>query len=418
MAKQKAGKSKSAPKVKNLYKGWCPQTSSKPWLERINAECISPEQFFHRYVKRRMPVVLTSANIECLRSFSPESLASIIGDCRVAVEKADPDSYQQFGKTDSLSRRIMWFGDFIKKMKEHELYCSTQPLPEDARGPIKYTSSHVQRLIDRGMIPDHLPLMGNMQLHQINAWIGCSEDGTSSGYHHDYHDNFYFLISGEKQFRLASPLYASERPTHGCKKNNNVLVHPNGLISYVGDSVREDGARRVDVLKWRLRNAELDENSEMIEILKNELQEQKLEEAMILETISSSTSPETPPSFCVEATAQGEYITETLRAGEILYLPASYFHEVISYNRDNTAETPHHMAVNYWYYPPWSKGSFEAPYEDNYWAARWAKLANKQHRVIKLQRERMGRNKQPLVFQYSEKSVMKFLKKHIKTNSK
>lgn len=409
MVKQKI---RTNQKVKNRYTGWCPQASSKPWLERINADCISPRQFYHRYIKRRMPVVLTSSNTECLRGFSPESLAAIAGECRVAVEKGDPDSYQQFGRTDSSSRRIMRFSDFLKRMKEDELYCSTQPLPEDARGPTKITSPHVQRLIDRGMIPDNLPLMGNMQLYQINSWIGCSEDGTSSGYHHDFHDNFYFLISGEKQFRLASPHYTSEAPTFGCRRNKNVLVHPNGLISYIGDTVREDGARRVNVLRWKLKNAKLIEDAKLADALQNELEELLLDEAMVHETMNHSDP--SPPSFCIEGTAQGEYITETLRAGEMLYLPASYFHEVISFNRETSpGESSHHMAVNYWYYPPSSKGSFETPYEDDFWAARWHKLDQDKSRRMRIPKERMGRNKQPIVFRFREESVRKFLRNHL-----
>jgi hypothetical protein len=254
------------------------------------------------------------------------------------------------------------------------------------------------------MIPDQLPLMGNLQLHQINSWIGCSEDGTSSGFHHDYHDNFYFLISGEKQFRIASPNFTCERPTFGCRKNPNVLVHKNGLISYSGTTVREDGARMVDVLRWKIRN----QPENMREELEEDLQEQILQDIMNEQIYDEDI----PPSFCVESTAHGEYITETLRPGDMLYLPASFYHEVISFNTESsgTADS-HHMAINYWYYPPSSSGTFDKPYQDDFWKERWERLAAKESKRIAINRDRMRRNKLPLRFQYTDSEILRFIRK-------
>ena len=398
MMKRKADRGK----VNNSYTGWCHEKGSKPWLERINAECISAEQFFNRYVRRRMPVILTSSNTECLRAFSPDALSSIVGHCKVAVERADPDSYQPFGRTDASSRRNMRFSDFILRMRDDELYCSTQPVPEDKHGPKCLTSPHVQGLIDRGMLPDHLPLMGNLIPYQINAWIGCSEDGSSSGYHHDFHDNFYMLLAGEKQFRIASPNFTSNRPTYGCKNNPDVLVHRNGLISYEGNLIREDGARVKDVLKWKLSK-----NPENVEELRYELEELELD-GMMKRMDSKDLDHSFPPSFCVQSTAHGEYITETLKAGEMLYLPASFFHEVVSFNSNSTT---HHMAVNYWYYPPATGSTFDQPYEDDYWKERWERLANEFIKTKRLDVGRMRRNKLPLSLIHSPKSVGKFIKR-------
>jgi hypothetical protein len=383
--------------VKNLYKGWCPQTGSKQWLERIHAECISPKQFYNRYVRRRMPVILTSSNTDCLKAFSIDAMSGISGDCKVAVEKADEESYQPFGRTDASSRRIMRFGEFLKRMKEEELYCSTQPVPEDVCGPKALTSEHIQRFIDRGMIPDHLPLMGNLTPYQINMWVGCSEDGTSSGYHHDFHDNFYLLMAGEKQFRLASPNFANEAPTYGCRNNTNVLVHPNGLISYQGESIREDGARLTDVLKWKLSK-----NPSNKDELKEELEERILDEMM--NEVKGRVDYIYPASFCLQSTAHGEYITETLKAGEMLYLPASFFHEVISFNTD---DANHHMAINYWYYPPCSNGTFDKPYEDDYWIERWERLADELTEKRR-RRPRLGRNS---MRGFRKEDLIKFVKR-------
>ena len=400
MVKSMVKRKERRSKVLNRYEGWCQQKGAKQWLERINAECITPRQFFNRYVRRRMPVIITSSNTECLRAFSPEALASIAGNCRVAVERADPDSYQTFGRTDSSSRMHMKFSDFISRMKEEELYCSTQPLPEDKQGPKALTSPHVQALIDKGMIPDHLPLMGNLTPYQINAWIGCSEDGTSSGYHHDFHDNFYMLLAGEKQFRIASPNFAAERPTYGSKESREVLIHKNGLISYQGSMIREDGAMVKDVLRWKISKS-----PENVDELMDDLEELKLEE-MINSVNERNSCSEYPPSFCVQSTAHGEYITETLKAGEMLYLPASFFHEVVSFNSENTT---HHMAVNYWYYPPSSSGCFEQPYEDDYWKERWERLARAFRNTQRLAVERMRRRKLPLSLVYPSRKIRRFI---------
>ena len=402
MAKALSRKKHKVCAIDNRYTGWCPLTGGKQWLERINAECISAKQFYNRYVKRRMPVILTSSNTECLKAFSIEALSSICGDCDVAVEKADVDSFQPFGRTDAQSRMNMKFSEFLSRMQSDELYCSTQPLAEDAQGPVQITSPHVQRLIDRGMIPESLPLMGNLGLHQINAWIGCSEDGASSGFHHDFHDNFYLLISGEKQFRISSPNFAATRPTFGCKAGQKVVIHPNGLISYVGDLIRSDGASIIDVLKWKIRQGG------------NEALQEELEEAILTEMIDSidpksCASTDQPPSFCIESTAHGEYISETLKAGEMLYLPAGFFHEVISFN--TSVDSNHHLAINYWYYPPTTTHSFEEPYEDNYWEARWERIQNSKNNPKYINRDRMRRNKLPLQFQYSKKEILRFIRR-------
>lgn len=51
-----------------------------------------------------------------------------------------------------------------------------------------------------------------------------------------------------------------------------------------------------------------------------------------------------------------------LSAGEMLYLPASWWHEVTSSSAADGDAV--HMAFNYWFYPPNKLESFERPYED------------------------------------------------------
>jgi len=58
-----------------------------------------------------------------------------------------------------------------------------------------------------------------------------------------------------------------------------------------------------------------------------------------------------------------------LHEGDALYLPASWFHEVTSFSAAKSG----HLAFNYWFHPP-TAATFNAPYEDDFWAARFAHL--------------------------------------------
>ena len=58
-------------------------------------------------------------------------------------------------------------------------------------------------------------------------WV-CA--GSSSGLHHDYHDNLYCLLRGRKRFRLYPPAMARRLSTRGAIHK----IHPNGRIVYEG----------------------------------------------------------------------------------------------------------------------------------------------------------------------------------------
>lgn len=61
--------------------------------------------------------------------------------------------------------------------------------------------------------------------------------------------------------------------------------------------------------------------------------------------------------------AQKPFVVE-LSEGEMLYLPASWWHEVTS-SSSGAGDDAVHMAFNYWFYPPNKLDSFEHPYEDS-----------------------------------------------------
>jgi len=54
----------------------------------------------------------------------------------------------------------------------------------------------------------------------------------------------------------------------------------------------------------------------------------------------------------------------TVHAGQMLYLPAGWFHEVFS---SNDGSTSGHCAFNLWFHPPDNLLDFERPYVRDFW---------------------------------------------------
>jgi hypothetical protein len=95
----------------------------------------------------------------------------------------------------------------------------------------------------------------------------------------------------------------------------------------------------------------------------------------------SRVDTQRPGDFPLFAAAQ--CVTADVAAGELLFLPAGWFHEVTSFSAaadaadaagagasaDASAAT--HLAVNYWFHPP-DTDSFEAPYSSDLWARDFA----------------------------------------------
>lgn len=104
-------------------------------------------------------------------------------------------------------------------------------------GPISLSGEILHKTPLKDDFPNTLTLMGNLIPYQHNMWLGHSINGTSTGLHHDYHDNFYFTIRGRKIFRLYSPRCAEILETVG----NISKIHENGLISY--DEIRRSDGK-------------------------------------------------------------------------------------------------------------------------------------------------------------------------------
>lgn len=347
----------------------------------INIDCISgneasPERLWDNYISRRIPVVIESMPLEKrwrANLWTDTYLKQTAGHAKVSVEYRSSIS-EGFGLG---KRRSMLFKEFLHRLAQGQenLYITS---PEQPIGPYGFPDVMVSPILElRSSLPVRLSWAGNLVPQQINMWMGSSADGTSSGLHHDYHDNFYMLLRGRKKFRLFPPTKASMMYTHG----DIVCVYPNGRIVYKGqEGIQEDGSHEADVKAWKLNKGTM---------------QQAFKRSVISEYNSKNVSAtvldrDTPPSFSrVDMSLPKDFLSEkypnfpfescielTVNAGETLYLPAGWFHEVISINR--TAEKEDlsgHLAINYWLHPPdnLKKGEkgFCKPYHQEFWNDVW-----------------------------------------------
>ncbi|KAF4714517.1 inositol hexakisphosphate kinase 3, partial [Perkinsus olseni] len=218
--------------------------------------------FWKDYIAERKPCVVRGGGKEYIKLMSNAAMMRVAGDEVVTAEERKDES-DSFGKTDwSDDKRLhIPFKDFIKRVSTSKVYMTTQDIPisQNDGGPTEKMGPHIQKLIDNNLIPLNPPMLKdtNLTQYQVNMWFGHAKDGSTTGLHHDYHDNVYMLLRGRKVFRIYSPdAIAKGLDTNGVAAlNDTVVVLPNGLICYDcrplsggGYSVREDGARQADVV--------------------------------------------------------------------------------------------------------------------------------------------------------------------------
>ena len=300
-------------------------------------------------------------------------------------------------------------------------------------------------------------LFGEMIPTNINLWMGASKKGTSSGLHHDFHDNLYVLIKGKKRFTIFPPSDANFLYTYGSISK----IHPTGLINYDINPTRSDGALLRILLDYHAKvsqdlqkKSSRDKNNKQLkeQIKKEELKlkccldhfidhkpfdeyqysgvqnksEGKEKDDKGEDSDENSINKDSdedffrmemrddyedeedkdiknqpknniddqnlePPHFSRIDIPQlrkthknysdiqfSEYIKNNfpsfrnatpisidLNEGEMLYLPAGWFHEVLSLGGEKKDSV--HMAFNYWFHPISIVADFQNPYLDQYW---------------------------------------------------
>lgn len=480
-----------APDFHSEYEGYTLTSSA---IDRVNIADLTPQTFYRDYVSKRKPCLIIGGLPDDQWRVSQDwksfpYLKEKAGDVEISVEKRSGPK-AKFGQGNEVKLR---FGEFLDLLEagSDEYYLTTQDVLTTADGRPHVMSPFMEKLADD--FPLRPKLTGNLIPQNINVWMGRSKDGSSSGLHHDFHDNLYCVVSGKKKFDLFAPSDAPKMYTRGQLRK----IHKNGRINYVGEETNADGShpQAEKALDASIRQDEAAKELEAAEaaVQRGEegaeerlaMAEKALDEAM--EAVMDAEEDEEDPGgddgalfgtsdrknscdddddygeddsiigdsdeedadfweaaekkklellqkgngaegkqtkvskaakqtnhkdICIESEAYGDdciefeeegrlvdvtvknplnfsFVDTTLDEGDLnakypkfasakkatveissgnmLYLPASWFHEVTSYGADEG----HHLAFNYWYHPP-DGDSYDNPYANSFWPKDWA----------------------------------------------
>lgn len=378
--------------VSTAYIGYrFPDATTQPIVERINwqTDAVNSKTFFHEFIGKRKPCVIQNFPFPYEKSSIVQELQSM--ETKVQVEQRLDDT-ERFGQRRTKDRQItMTIAEFLRK-KSPLLYLSTQESHVDGTDDNHDTGSkmnhktyipppfygppcnRLQRL------PQDLECSGNLRLASCHLWMGHANKA-HSGLHHDFHDNFYVLLAGRKHFRIYSPADAPFMAMHG----ENPKVHFNGLISYPNNPSRPDG---IPIMPSDNDTLDIDDTPETQCVIGKGFDYESADEeagfeegkddfsdASEVDVESLQSSDSVPCHFSwIDPTIPKDRIVSTyplfqnviecsveLVAGEVLFLPASWFHCVTSHKSEADS---FHVAVNYWYYPPVRLNNFECPYQE------------------------------------------------------
>jgi hypothetical protein len=215
-----------------------------------------PKDFYSKFVHRRQPVVIQGklddldfvtknwANVDYLRETA--------GDAPVKVEPMHKEKKRYGTDVERVDTTFGAFLDSLKEDKDEYDYLTTQYSDDEddmddsdedddedddedeekEHGQDNEIKSSTFPQPVRALLSEEVPMrpgvMGNLVLQQMNIWLGKTKSGTSSGLHHDFHDNLYILLKGRKRFVLYPPSAVHHLDTYGKPKK----IHSNGLIVY------------------------------------------------------------------------------------------------------------------------------------------------------------------------------------------
>jgi len=253
------------------------------------------EIFSTLYAQPRRAVLLTNVpNI----TTAAEVFANIPSDAPTVFEKRSPDQISTSDQ-DSVEYGRGSFAEFFELLQSDtdDVYMTVQT-------PVLFNPIIANLRKDIFVGPNSFTrFISDQKQYQYNMWCGRQSLGakpTRTPLHYDYHDNMYYVIQGRKEFRL---------------------LPPHADVPTVEKHCMEHGLSHEDCEKFG------------------------------------------PPHFSFKTTDELDQVgvvaqRVTVSAGEILYMPARWHHEVHSIRdeADDTDDDSHHagvhLALNAWNEPP------------------------------------------------------------------
>jgi mannose-6-phosphate isomerase-like protein (cupin superfamily) len=151
----------------------------------------------------------------------------------------------------------------------------------------------------------------------VNLWMGNSYEGpTTSRLHMDAMDNVYVVLKGHKDFVVYPPNLSNYMRTI----SPTISVAPNGHSFQFKNAVNSNDSKKKSNSKKTNTYIDYDKDKYHFSY------------------VSSTDDPLLGPAL-------GQERRFSLKPGDILYLPAGWFHQV-------TSSQGQHQAINYWWKPP------------------------------------------------------------------
>ena len=268
-------------------------------------------EFLREAVSAYSPIILTGLadHWRAIDSWNLDYFERCCGDLEVEIN-VTPDGLGDCVKETADGQRCFCYpAEHIMKMKT---FCNAMNdrHPSDA---VLYLSQQDNNFVKSfssisADIEPSLPIaneaFGCVEAEATNIWIG--DERSTSSLHKDFFENMYAVVYGEKTFTLLPPtdiqfLKEGEFPTRRYKVDKS---SPGGIV-YTDVSLTAEGCP-CEVLQWI--DVEVDKTTHFEDMPKH----RRLH-----------------PICC------------TVRPGEILYIPAMWYHQV--------SQTTLTIAVNYWY---------------------------------------------------------------------
>jgi hypothetical protein len=119
-----------------------------------------------------------------------------------------PTSSSSFGNGYEIPMTFSKFVNLITSKNDDRHYLTTQDVhsnPDNSRPDLM---SPLMKYLQHDF-PLQPQIIGNLIPQNINLWMGgnsssstTTEEGISSGLHHDYHDNLYIVLKGKKKVSI------------------------------------------------------------------------------------------------------------------------------------------------------------------------------------------------------------------------